>query len=137
VSDSLTSKRPYLLRALHEWMTDNNETPLLVVDAAHAGVQAPGEYAEQGKLILNVSYSATSSLLIGNDAVTFSARFNGRPMNLLVPIDAVMAVYGRESGEGMVFSVAEDEVAVTGDSTAADSVPKPPKTGRPQLKVVK
>ncbi|MFT4591522.1 MAG: stringent starvation protein B [Gammaproteobacteria bacterium] len=137
MSDSLTSKRPYLLRALHEWMTDNNETPLLVVDAAHAGVQAPGEYAEQGKLILNVSYSATSSLLIGNDAVTFSARFNGRPMNLLVPIDAVMAVYGRESGEGMVFSVAEDEVAVTGDSTAADSVPKPPKTGRPQLKVVK
>ena len=118
-------------------MTDNNETPLLVVDAAHAGVQAPGEYAEQGKLILNVSYSATSSLFIGNDAVTFSARFNGRPMNLLVPIDAVMAVYGRESGEGMVFSVDEDEVAVTGDSTAADSVPKPPKTGRPQLKVVK
>ena len=137
MSDSLTSKRPYLLRALHEWMTDNNETPLLVVDAAHAGVQAPGEYAEQGKLILNVSYSATSSLLIGNDAVTFSARFNGRPMNLLVPIDAVMAVYGRESGEGMVFSVAEDEGAVTGDSTAADSEPKPPKTGRPQLKVVK
>ena len=137
MSDSLTSKRPYLLRALHEWMTDNNETPLLVVDAAHAGVQAPGEYAEQGKLILNVSYSATSSLFIGNDAVTFSARFNGRPMNLLVPIDAVMAVYGRESGEGMVFSVDEDEVAVTGDSTAADSVPKPPKTGRPQLKVVK
>ncbi|MBT5890954.1 MAG: ClpXP protease specificity-enhancing factor [Chromatiales bacterium] len=118
-------------------MTDNNETPLLVVDAAHSGVQAPGEYAEQGKLILNVSYSATSSLLIGNDAVTFSARFNGRPMNLIVPIDAVMAVYGRETGEGMVFSVAEDDVAVTDDSATADSVPQPSKTGRPQLKVVK
>ena len=137
MSDSLTSKRPYLLRALHEWMTDNNETPLLVVDAAHSGVQAPGEYAEQGKLILNVSYSATSSLLIGNDAVTFSARFNGRPMNLIVPIDAVMAVYGRETGEGMVFSVAEDDVAVTDDGATADSVPQPSKTGRPQLKVVK
>jgi stringent starvation protein B len=138
----MTSKRPYLLRALHEWMTDNGETPLIVVDASHEGVQAPGEYAEAGKLILNVSYSATSSLLIGNDCITFSARFNGRPMELYIPADAVLGIYARESGEGMIFALSEDEIEV---STGADSGNNEveinndsrPKPSRPKLKVVK
>ena len=148
VSDLLTSKRPYLLRALHEWMTDNNETPLIVVDAAHPDVIAPGEYADKGKLILNVSYAATSALHIGNDTITFSARFNGRPMNLHVPVDAVMAVYGRESGEGMVFAIAEDDLgsmsdnapSSAGKSFAGQSAPTPKtpaKASPPKLTVIK
>jgi len=153
VSDLLSSKRPYLLRALHEWMTDNNETPLIVVDASHPEVIAPGEFADKGKLVLNVSYSATSALHIGNDTVTFSARFNGRPMNLQVPVDAIMAVYGRESGEGMVFAVAEDDLSTISDSdrphadqtdtgnpdvsqTALKSK-APPKASPPKLTVIK
>ena len=138
----MTSKRPYLLRALHEWMTDNAETPLIVVDASHPGVQAPGEYVEAGKLILNISYSATSSLLIGNDCVTFSARFDGRPMDLYIPEDALLGIYARESGEGMIFALTEDEIEVSTDADVDDDAidnnnDEPPKPSRPKLKVVK
>jgi len=141
----LTSKRPYLIRALHEWMTDNGETPLIVVDASNEGLRAPGEYVEQGKLILNVSYSATGSLLLGNDAISFSARFNGQPMELYVPVDAVLGIYGRESGEGMIFAASEDAYdgeaaleAVPAADTSVEEVTSPsPSKPRPTLKVVK
>jgi stringent starvation protein B len=134
-------------------MTDNNETPLIVVDASHPDVIAPGEYADKGKLILNVSYSATSELHMGNDTVTFSARFNGRPMNLYVPVDAIMAIYGRESGEGMVLAIAENDLSAISDTarSGADrpdaeksdtrpgsSKPKTPgKSSPPKLTVIK
>lgn len=129
----LTSRRPYLLRAMHEWMTDNGQTPHLVVDAGIDGVIVPRQYVRDGKIVLNVSYSATAGLLIKNDLVTFSARFGGTPFEVRLPIAAVLGVYARETGQGMIFS----------DEDAGPPVPPtPPKPGgdepkRPQLKVVK
>lgn len=129
----LTSRRPYLLRAMHEWMTDNGQTPHLVVDAGIDGVVVPRQYVRDGKIVLNVSYSATAGLLIKNDLVSFSARFGGTPFEVRLPIAAVLGVYARETGQGMIFS---DEDA------GPPAPPTPPKPGgdepkRPQLKVVK
>lgn len=129
----LTSRRPYLLRAMHEWMTDNGQTPHLVVDAGVEGVVVPRQYVRDGKIVLNVSYSATAGLLIKNDFVSFSARFGGTPFEVRLPIAAVLGVYARETGQGMIFS---DEDA------GPPAPPTPPKAGgdepkRPQLKVVK
>lgn len=129
----LTSRRPYLLRAMHEWMTDNGQTPHLVVDAGIDGVTVPRQYVRDGKIVLNVSYSATAGLLIKNDLVTFSARFGGTPFEVRLPIAAVLGVYARETGQGMIFS----------DEDAGPPVPPtPPKPAgdepkRPLLKVVK
>jgi stringent starvation protein B len=127
-----TSRRPYLLRAMHEWMTDNGQTPHLVVDAAHDGVAVPRQYVRDGKIVLNVSYSATAGLLIKNDHITFSARFGGAPFEVRLPVAAVLGVYARETGQGMIFS----------DEETGPPPTTPPKTGgdeprRPQLKVVK
>jgi stringent starvation protein B len=132
-----TSRRPYLLRAMHEWMTDNGQTPHLVVDAGHEGVVVPRQYVRDGKIVLNVSYSATAGLLVKNDFITFSARFGGTPFDVRLPVAAVLGVYARETGQGMIFS---DEDA--GPPTPPGSpAPKGPGGGdeprRPQLKVVK
>ncbi len=134
---AIESKRPYLLRALHEWMTDNNETPLIVVDAGHAELVAPGEYADNGQLILNISYSATGALRMENDIVSFNARFNGQPMNLQVPVEAIMAIYSRESGEGMVFAVSGEELEVSREVAGSKPTAQPAKSSRPNLTVVK
>ena len=131
---TLTSRRPYLLRAMHEWMTDNGQTPHLVVDAAVEGVVVPRQYVRDGKIVLNIGYAATAGLSIKNDAVSFSARFGGAAFEVLVPIRAVLGVYARETGQGMIFADEEP---------AADATGNPPKpTGgdgprRPPLKVVK
>lgn len=102
-SDSLP-QRPYLLRAMHEWMSDTGLTPHLLVDASLDGVQVPQQHVENGKIVLNVSYSATRNLELGNDQVSFEARFAGTPHRVFVPIVAVVGIYARESGEGLVFS---------------------------------
>lgn len=132
-----TSRRPYLLRAMHEWMTDNGQTPHLVVDAGHDGVVVPRQYVRDGKIVLNVSYSATAGLLIKNDFITFSARFGGTPFDVRLPLAAVLGVYARETGQGMIFS---DEDA-GGPPPPGSPPPKGPGGGdeprRPQLKVVK
>lgn len=132
-----TSRRPYLLRAMHEWMTDNGQTPHLVVDAAHEGVVVPRQYVRDGKIVLNVSYSATAGLLVKNDCITFSARFGGTPFDVRLPVAAVLGVYARETGQGMIFS---DEDAGP-PSPGGPTPPKSPGGGdeprRPQLKVVK
>jgi stringent starvation protein B len=133
-----TSRRPYLLRAMHEWMTDNGQTPHLVVDAAFDGVVVPRQYVRDGKIVLNVSYSATAGLLIKNDFITFSARFGGTPFDVRLPVAAVLGVYARETGQGMIFS---DEDAPP-PSPGAPTPPTKPGGGgdeprRPQLKVVK
>ena len=131
----VTSRRPYLLRAMHEWMTDNGQTPHLVVHADTEGVDVPRQYVRDGKIVLNISYGATAALLMRNDAITFSARFNGSPFDVHLPIQAVLGIYARETGEGMVFSETD------GDPPSPPSPPPKP-TGtdepkRPQLKVVK
>jgi len=135
---AVSPQRPYLLRAMHEWMTDNAMTPHIVVDAAADGARVPVEHVKDGKIILNVSYAATRGLVIGNDTVAFEARFGGVPRAISVPVSAVLGIYARESGQGMVFS-AEAEPPPD-DAGPEDSGPDdtPPKGGgRPQLTVVK
>jgi len=99
----MTPSRPYLVRALNDWIVDNEMTPYLVIDAGVQGVRVPEDYVTNGQIILNVSPSAVSGLDIGDDAIEFSARFGGVPMLVYVPVVAVMAIYAKENGQGMVF----------------------------------
>lgn len=102
-----TSTRPYLLRALFEWCTDNGLTPHIAVNADR-NTQVPMEFVRDGQIVLNISYDATSGLLIGNDYVQFTARFGGKPREIMVPIANVMAIYARETGQGMAFPPEEE-----------------------------
>ena len=127
----MTSVRPYLVRALVEWIADNGQTPHVVVDCSVLGVQAPVERAEGGKLVLNVSASATRNLTVGNDWLTVDCRFGGEPVHVRSPVGAVVAVYSRESGMGMAFEA---------ESPASDDSPPEsprPRRGGPKLTVVK
>ena len=157
-----TSTRPYLLRALHEWCTDNGLTPYLVVQADES-VQVPLAFVQDGQIVLNTSYDATSGLQMGNEFVHFKARFGGKPHEIIVPVGRVLAIYARETGQGMSFPPEEpqamDEVAAPASRPAAsakvqlvsshenppseqdhapqdDDLPPPP-TKRPALKLVK
>ena len=98
------SKRPYLIRAMHEWMADNGHTPHIVVDASVDGVSVPPEHIKDGKIILNISDSAAHNLKLVNDAVSFRARFGGVPYDVWVPTGSIMGIYARETGQGMIFS---------------------------------
>ena len=99
-----TSTRPYLLRALHDWCTDNGFTPYVAVHVG-AGVQVPLEYVKNNEIVLNVSIEATSGLKLGNEFIEFRARFGGATREIQVPIDHVVAIYARENGQGMAFPV--------------------------------
>ncbi|MCP5142370.1 MAG: ClpXP protease specificity-enhancing factor [Gammaproteobacteria bacterium] len=99
----MTSSRPYLLRALHDWIVDNALTPHLLVNAEFPATQVPTQYVEQGRIVLNIAARAVNGLLMTNDDVSFSARFGGQPMNVHVPIGAIVAIYARENGQGMFF----------------------------------
>jgi len=126
----MTSNRPYLLRALYEWILDNGLTPHVLVDVAYPGVDAPVELAQQGKLVLNIGPAAVQGLDLGDDALGFGARFGGRARQVHVPVAAVLAIYARENGQGMMF--AADDTPDPDD----DERPEPKRSG-PQLKVVK
>ncbi|HEY4210513.1 MAG TPA: ClpXP protease specificity-enhancing factor [Steroidobacteraceae bacterium] len=134
----LPSKRPYLLRAMHEWMTDCGHTPHVIVDAERAGSEVPRAYVKDGKIVLNLSNSATQRLKLGNDEVEFNARFAGVVHQVRFPISAVLGIYARETGEGMVFSEQDlgPEPPTRPTSSNEDGGGAPPKQ-RPQLKVVK
>jgi stringent starvation protein B len=97
-----TSTRPYLLRALHEWCTDNGYTPYVTV-LVDETVQVPMEYVKNGEIVLNVSYDATSGMTLGNEFIEFNARFAGKQREIMVPIHRVQAIYARENGQGMAF----------------------------------
>jgi stringent starvation protein B len=113
MSDEQTPQRPYLYRALHEWMTDNGYTPHIVVNAGDENTRVPADYVDDDRIVLNVSYAATQNLVLGNDAITFQARFGGSPFDVNVGESAVLAIYARESGEGMVFAnPGDDDVSV-------------------------
>ena len=145
----MKARRPYLLRAIHEWISDSLCTPHLVVDASAAGVEVPRQYVKDNKIVLNVSWSATANLRLGNDEVSFSGRFGGASMSVRVPILAVLAIYARETGQGMIF--ADDDAdppsqPPTGDTSSApgspgdDPGPKPSSptdSRRARFKVVK
>jgi len=126
-------KRPFLLRAMHEWITQCGHTPHVIVDAAREGIEVPRAYVKDGKIVLNLSEGATQRLRLGNEEVEFDARFAGVIHHVRFPVSAVLGVYARETGEGMVFS-------------EQDLGPQPPThppqteeggSRRPQLKVVK
>jgi stringent starvation protein B len=137
----LPSTRPYLIRALYEWCTDNGFTPYVAVKVDPT-VQVPREYVQGGEIVLNVSYDATSSLKLGNEFIEFKARFGGQPRDIMVPVNRVMAIYARENGQGMAFPVQDEEPASQAVPSVAeepeDPVPTPPSAGpRPALKRVK
>lgn len=97
------SSRPYLARALYEWLIDNELTPYLVVDATLPDVEVPRQFVQNGQIVLNVAPTAVRDLLIENDAISFNARFGGHPMQVMIPVPALIAIYARENGAGMVF----------------------------------
>ncbi len=99
-----TSTRPYLIRALHDWCTDNGFTPYVAVFVDRT-VQVPVEYVKNSEIVLNVGFEATSGLKLGNDFIEFKARFGGSARDILVPVDHVVAIYARENGQGMAFPV--------------------------------
>ncbi len=106
-----TSTRPYLIRALYEWCTENGFTPYLAV-SVNDTVQVPREYVKDGEIVLNVSFDATTGLKMGNDYIEFKARFAGSARQIMVPVGQVIAIYARENGQGMAFPVAGDEGSV-------------------------
>jgi len=134
----MTSNRPYLIRALYEWLVDNELTPYLLVDAGRESVHVPSRYVEDGRIVLNVSPSAVRDLSLGNELIAFEARFGGTAFAISLPPDAVLGVYARENGKGMLFpDEAVDEPEPPKPDRPAPDKPKPPGGGRPSLKVVK
>lgn len=121
-----------------DWISDNRETPHIVVDASHEGVNVPDQYVQEGKVVLNIGPTATQGLSLGNELVEFSARFGGVPFPVRIPVRAVLGVYARESGEGMIFTDSEGEPPPGNDG--GDEGPggdSGPAKGPPKLSVVK
>jgi stringent starvation protein B len=113
-----TSTRPYLIRALHDWCTDNGYTPYIAVFVDRA-VQVPQEYVKNNEIVLNVGFEATSGLKLGNDFIEFRARFGGSARDILVPVDHVVAIYARENGQGMAFPMPAESGAAAGAAAPA------------------
>jgi stringent starvation protein B len=152
-ADNALSTRPYLIRALYEWCTDNGFTPFIAVQVDDS-VRVPQEYVKDGEIVLNVSFDATSALQLGNEFIEFKGRFGGVARDILVPVHRVLAIYARENGQGMAFPVtAAPDVAATkppaaepkpaalapvrGSDEGSSDTPRPPSGGRPALTRVK
>jgi stringent starvation protein B len=125
-----TSKRPYFIRAMHDWMTDNGLTPYIVVDAGVDGIAVPKNYITDGKIVLNVSFAATRNLIFDKHTVQFEARFEDINHHLKMPMLAVIGIYAKETGQGMIFT--DDETPSPTETPVGGNV-----SGRPSLKVVK
>ena len=121
---AMTSNRPYLLRAVHEWICDNGLTPYIVVDAAKPGLQVPPQAISEGRVVLNLAPRAIARLEIGNDAITFMARFGGVSHAVSVPVAAVQAIYARENGQGMLL--AEDAAGTVSSAPSPGASPAKP-----------
>lgn len=128
----MTSSRPYLLRALYDWIVDNGMTPHLLVDAEYQGCEVPRQFVADGRIVFNVNPAAVNGLTLGNDYVLFDARFGGSPMSVTIPLPAVLAIYARENGRGMVFNEEEP-----GDEPPPEPEAPDTKPARPSLRVVK
>ncbi|ASU23008.1 ClpXP protease specificity-enhancing factor [Vibrio qinghaiensis] len=107
----MTPRRPYMLRAFYDWLLENELTPHVVVDATLTGVRVPMEFVQDGQIILNLAPRAIGNLELGNEAITFNARFGGRPHSVIVPLYAVQAIYARENGAGTMFEPEEAYIA--------------------------
>src|SRR6056297_1621311 len=144
MSDSpakMTSSQPYLLRALNEWIVDNGFTPQILVDSTHPDLNIPDAVRAGDKVVLNVSPSAVRDLEMDNEYVSFVARFSGVSHAVLVPVEAVQAIYARENGQGMMFPEADPEDSENSENTSdaddAGDKKSGPKRGKPNLKVIK
>ena len=139
-----TSTRPYLVRALHEWCTDNGFTPYVAVLVDDA-VQVPREYVNNGEIVLNVSFDATSGMQLSNEFIQFKARFGGVARDIVVPMGRVIAIYAKENGQGMAFPAPApatavgqvDDTAVLADKPTEPPSGSPTAGARPQLKRIK
>jgi stringent starvation protein B len=138
---TMTSSRPYIIRALYEWILENSCTPYILVNAYGQGVQVPQEHVKDGQIILNIAPAAVQGLLIRDDALEFNGRFAGIPTPVYVPIGAVMGIYARENGQGMVFDPEKPQppaprapTAVVDSGAGKAGKGKPAK---PSLRVVK
>ena len=135
----MTSSRPYLVRAIYQWIVDNGCTPQIVVDAEVDGVVVPAQYVQEGRIVLNVSATAVRGLSLGDQTIEFHARFGGSPFHVSLPVGAVVAMVARENGAGMSFPAEETETDPP--QPPDDGAPGPgegaPKRVRPPLRVVK
>lgn len=139
------STKPYLIRALHEWCSDQGYTPYLVV-SVRGKMQVPMEYVKNGEIVLNISYNASRNLTLGNDFITFSARFNGISREIAIPVGAIVSIFAKENGEGMGFEyemgmeqgMQTDTAEASGEANPQPE-PEPPKPSgnRSHLRVVK
>lgn len=127
----MTPLKPYLIRSIYEWITDNSLTPHLLVNAEHPNVILPTDFVEDGRIVLNIRPEAIQGLALGNDEIEFNARFSGKPMHIVVPVTAILAIYAKENGRGMIFDPDEND----DETPPPEPEVKAPK--RPQLKVVK
>lgn len=131
----MKSQRPYLIRALYDWIVDSDEVPHLIVDAEAASVVVPQDYVENGQIILNIGPNAVRDLQLGDDFVMFSSRFDGVSMELVIPVSSIRAIYARDNGAGMTFM----EHPVNQGEPPPDPEPpepSPPPRGKPGLRVV-
>jgi stringent starvation protein B len=155
-ADNVQPTRPYLIRALYEWCTDNGFTPFIAVQVDES-VRVPQEYVKDGEIVLNVSFDATSALQLGNDYIEFKGRFGGVARDILVPVHRVLAIYARENGQGMAFPVSAAPVSLGAAESVSDikpaalapvpaakvvdndgpDAPKPSGSGRPALTRIK
>lgn len=136
----MTSSRPYLIRAMYQWIIDNGMTPHLLANASAEGCMVPDSFIQDGKIVLNIAPMAIGGLMLGDDNITFSARFNGVSETIYVPIHGVEAIYARENGQGMMFSDDDESLPEMGAKNISDddSDPDPdPDKPRPTLRVVK
>src|SRR3954467_11838608 len=122
-SSGMTSNRPYLLRAIYDWISDNGLTPYVLVDAAQPGVKVPAHVVKNGQVVLNLAMRAVAHLDLGNDRIAFQARFSGVSQSIVIPVAAVLALYAQENGQGMMFPADEnDSLPANGDDASDDSV---------------
>lgn len=125
---TMTSNRPYLIRAMYEWINDNGMTPHLVVDAAHPDLRVPAQAVRDGKVVLNIAARAVAGLELGDAFIRFQARFAGVSQSVLLPISAVQAIYALESGQGMMLPE-DGAIASSSQDPATPSEPSPPDDG--------
>lgn len=130
----MTPSKPYVIRAIYDWIVDNNCTPHLLVDAESEGVEVPQDYVTDGQIVLNVSPSAVVNLQLSNESVSFSGRFGGVPVDIMVPVDGVIGIYARENGQGMIF---DEDSDLDFDPEPPEADPTPPSSDRPSLRLVK
>lgn len=133
---TMTSNKPYLIRAAYDWIVDNELTPYILVNAAYPGIQVPREHVNHDRIVLNISPAATRGLLLENDRIIFTARFSGKTEQIFVPPGAVLEIYAKENGRGISFPIEDEGPPPTSSglsSSDSDGVSK----GKPSLKLVK